>query len=114
MGTLSGGWKQRVSLACAILHRPPILFLDEPTAGVDPASRRLFWAMIRRLADDGTTVVVTTHYMDEAERCGRLAMLHRGQLIAVGSPDEVAHGFGADMTLEDVFVHLQQETGEVR
>jgi len=113
VGTLSGGWKQRVALACAILHRPPVLFLDEPTAGVDPASRRLFWAMIHELADGGTTVVVTTHYMDEAERCGRLAMLHRGRLIAVGSPTDVTRQFADARTLEDVFVHLQEETGEV-
>ncbi|MEX0690633.1 MAG: ABC transporter ATP-binding protein [Gemmatimonadales bacterium] len=113
VGTLSGGWKQRVALACAILHQPPILFLDEPTAGVDPASRRLFWATIRKLADAGTTVLVTTHYMDEAERCGRVAMLHGGNLIAIGAPHEVAHFFGEGMTLEDVFVHLQEQTGEV-
>ena len=114
VGTLSGGWKQRVALACAIFHRPPVLFLDEPTAGVDPASRRIFWAMIHELARGGTTVVVTTHYMDEAERCGRLAMLHRGRLIAVGSPEDVTREFPDARTLEDVFVHLQEETGEVR
>jgi ABC-2 type transport system ATP-binding protein len=113
VGTLSGGWKQRVALASAILHNPPILFLDEPTAGVDPASRRMFWTMIRGLADGGTTVVVTTHYMDEAERCGRLALLHGGRLIALGTPDEVVRAFGERTSLEDVFIHLQEQTGEV-
>ena len=113
VGTLSGGWKQRVALASAILHRPPVLFLDEPTAGVDPASRRLFWTLIHELADGGTTVLVTTHYMDEADRCGRIAMLHGGRLIGLGSPSEVAGAFGSGLTLEDVFVQLQEQTGEV-
>jgi ABC-2 type transport system ATP-binding protein len=88
-GTLSGGWKQRVALACATIHQPPLLFLDEPTAGVDPVSRRQFWDQIHRIADQGTTVLVTTHYMDEAERCHRLAFIFRGELLAVGTPDEV-------------------------
>ena len=88
-GTLSGGWKQRVALACSTIHEPPLLFLDEPTAGVDPVSRRQFWDQIHRIADGGTTVLVTTHYMDEAERCHRLAFIFRGQLLAVGTPDEV-------------------------
>ena len=85
VGVLSGGWKQRVSLACAIAHEPMILFLDEPTAGVDPAARRRFWEIIRGLADGGTTIVVTTHYMDEAARCERIAFLSRGHLIALGT-----------------------------
>lgn len=114
VGTLSGGWKQRVSLASAILHEPPILFLDEPTAGVDPASRRTFWTIISQLAERGTTVLVTTHYMDEAERCNRLAMLMYGRLIALGTPAEVADHFGKAMTLEDVFIALQEQTGETR
>ncbi|MCA9618001.1 MAG: ABC transporter ATP-binding protein [Myxococcales bacterium] len=88
-GTLSGGWKQRVALVCAILHRPPLLFLDEPTAGVDPVSRRDFWNQIHALSAGGTTVLVTTHYMDEAERCHRLAFISRGAVLDTGTPDEV-------------------------
>ena len=83
---LSGGWKQRLALGCAILHRPPIIFLDEPTSGVDPISRRQFWDLIYEMAGDGVTVFVTTHYMDEAEYCDRLGLIYRGQLIAVGTP----------------------------
>jgi len=88
-GTLSGGWKQRVALACSTIHEPPLLFLDEPTAGVDPVSRREFWEQIHRLASEGTTVLLTTHYMDEAERCHRLAFIFRGSLLDVGTPEEV-------------------------
>ncbi len=88
-GTLSGGWKQRVALACSTLHDPPLLFLDEPTAGVDPVSRRQFWAMIHRLASEGTTVLLTTHYMDEAERCHRLAFIFRGEVLSTGTPADV-------------------------
>jgi ABC-2 type transport system ATP-binding protein len=106
VGTLSGGWKQRVALACATSHRPQILFLDEPTAGVDPAARRLFWEIIQRLTLAGTTVLVTTHYMDEAERCGRLAFMSRGKLFAIGTREEITRQFGQP-TIEDVFVTLQ-------
>jgi ABC-2 type transport system ATP-binding protein len=88
-GTLSGGWKQRVALASATIHDPPLLFLDEPTAGVDPVSRRDFWEQIHALAHGGTTVLLTTHYMDEAERCHRLAFIFRGELLDVGTPEEV-------------------------
>ena len=107
VGTLSGGWKQRLALACAILHKPAVLFLDEPTAGVDPAARRTFWKTIYDLARSGTTVIVTTHYMDEAERCGRLGMMSNGHLIALGTPAEVAAQVGG-ATLEDAFVTLQE------
>lgn len=106
-GQLSGGWKQRLALGCALLHRPPVLFLDEPTAGVDPAARRNFWEAIRNLSRQGTTVIVTTHYMDEAEQCDRLAMLSMGHLIALGSPAEVAHQVGG-RTLEDAYIILQK------
>jgi ABC-2 type transport system ATP-binding protein len=88
-GTLSGGWKQRVALACATIHEPPLLFLDEPTAGVDPVSRREFWQRIYELSARGTTAVLTTHYMDEAERCHRLAFIFGGALLDVGTPEEV-------------------------
>lgn len=88
-GTLSGGWKQRLALVCAMIHRPPLLFLDEPTAGVDPVSRRDFWAQIHRIADQGTTVIVTTHYMDEAERCHRLGFIFRGSLLDIGTPRQI-------------------------
>ncbi len=88
---LSGGWKQRLALGCAILHRPPILFLDEPTSGVDPISRRQFWDLIYQLSSEGVTVFVTTHYMDEAEYCDRLALIYRGELIAQGTPEKLKH-----------------------
>lgn len=106
-GTMSGGWKQRLALACATTHRPAMLFLDEPTAGVDPASRRLLWQWIYNLAKQGTTILVTTHYMDEAERCERLAFLSRGHLIAVGTVKEVLTHFNQP-TIEDVFIELQR------
>ena len=84
---LSGGWKQRLALGCAILHEPPIIFLDEPTSGVDPISRRTFWELIYELSGRGVTVFVTTHYMDEAEYCDRLGLIYRGELIASGTPE---------------------------
>jgi ABC-2 type transport system ATP-binding protein len=88
-GTLSGGWKQRVALASATIHEPPLLFLDEPTAGVDPVSRREFWDRIHQIASEGTTILMTTHYMDEAERCHRLAFIFRGSLLDIGTPGEI-------------------------
>jgi ABC-2 type transport system ATP-binding protein len=105
-GTLSGGWKQRLALACATAHRPEMLLLDEPTAGVDPAARQAFWATIRVLAARGTTILVTTHYMDEAERCDRLGFMSRGHLIALGSPQEIRTQFGTT-NIEQVFIDLQ-------
>jgi len=88
-GLLAGGWKQRLALGCAILHEPPILFLDEPTSGVDPISRRRFWDLIYQFSGRGVTVFVTTHYMDEAEYCDRLGLIYRGELIAAGTPEEL-------------------------
>ncbi|MDE2199554.1 MAG: ABC transporter ATP-binding protein [Rhodospirillales bacterium] len=86
VSTLAGGWKQRLALGCAILHRPPVLFLDEPTSGVEPEARRLFWELIHRLAAERVTILVSTHYMDEAEYCNRIALIDRGRLVALGSP----------------------------
>ena len=86
---LSGGWKQRLALGCAVMHEPAILFLDEPTSGVDPASRRRFWDLIYSLAGEGVCVVITTHYMDEAEYCNRIALINAGKLVALGSPSEL-------------------------
>ncbi len=87
--TLAVGWKQRLALGCAILHEPSILFLDEPTSGVDPISRRNFWSLIHRMSERGVTTFVTTHYMDEAEYCDRLALIYQGKIIALGSPSEL-------------------------
>jgi ABC-2 type transport system ATP-binding protein len=87
--TLAGGWKQRLALGCAILHRPPVLFLDEPTSGVEPEARRRFWNLIHSLAGDGVTILVSTHYMDEAEYCNRVALIDAGRLVAIGSPSEL-------------------------
>jgi ABC-2 type transport system ATP-binding protein len=89
VGTLPGGWKQRLALGCAVLHKPPILFLDEPTSGVDPISRRQFWDLIHAMGSEGVTVFVTTHYMEEAEYCNRLALIFRGKMVALGTPTEL-------------------------
>ncbi len=99
-GTLSGGWKQRLALGCAILHEPRIVFLDEPTSGVDPLSRRRFWNLIYELSSSGVTVFVTTHYMDEAEYCDRIGLIYRGQLIALDTPASLKSSIMRDQVLE--------------
>ena len=107
-GVLSGGQKQRLALASAMMHAPRVVFLDEPTAGVDPAARRLFWEIIRERAGEGVTMIVTTHYMDEAERFDRILFVSRGHVKALGTPGEVKASFGKDFSLEDIFVSLQE------
>ena len=97
---LPGGWKQRLALACAVLHDPPIVFLDEPTSGVDPISRRQFWSLIDNMAAAGTTVFVTTHYLDEAEHCDRLALMHAGKLMADGGVGDLKAAFDDRAVLE--------------
>jgi len=97
---LAGGWRQRLALGCAILHEPAILFLDEPTGGVDPLSRRQFWRLIDALSNAGVTVLVTTHYLDEAERCHRVALIHAGRLAAIGTTSEVKRVFAGRPILE--------------
>jgi ABC-2 type transport system ATP-binding protein len=113
-GTLPLGYKQRLALACAVMHEPPVLFLDEPTSGVDPIVRREFWSHINGLVERGVTVLVTTHFMEEAEYCDRIALIYRAREIATGSPDElksqaVAVGAPASPTLEDAFIALLQD-----
>jgi len=109
---LSGGWKQRLALGCAILHDPPILFLDEPTSGVDPIARRRFWDLIYQLSEAGRSIIVSTHYMEEAEYCHRLALMYRGRVIALGSPQSLKDELrqrapeNTDPSMEDVFVSM--------
>jgi ABC-2 type transport system ATP-binding protein len=102
---LAGGWKQRLALGCAILHKPPILFLDEPTSGVDPIARRTFWDLIYQLSASGRTVFVSTHYMDEAEYCHRLAFMYQGGVIALATPEALKSELHTD-SMDDVFVDL--------
>jgi ABC-2 type transport system ATP-binding protein len=111
---LPGGLKQRLALGCAILHEPPILFLDEPTSGVDPIARRSFWDLIYQLSEAGQTVFVTTHYMDEAEYCHRIALLYGGRSVALGSPAELKARSGLG-SMEEVFIaSVERETGAAR
>lgn len=109
---LAGGWKQRLALGCAVLHEPPVLFLDEPTSGVDPIARRRFWDLIYAMAEAGSTVIVSTHYMDEAEYCRRLALMHRGRVVAQGTPAELRAQCGG-ASMEEVFAACieRQEAG---
>jgi ABC-2 type transport system ATP-binding protein len=106
---LAGGWRQRLALGCAILHEPPIVFLDEPTGGVDPLSRREFWSLIDHLSASGVTVLVTTHYLDEAEHCHRIAIVHGGRLAAIGTTDELKRVF-AGRTIVEVHTANPVET----
>ncbi|OPY04728.1 MAG: putative ABC transporter ATP-binding protein YbhF [Syntrophaceae bacterium PtaB.Bin038] len=112
---LPPGWRQRLALACALLHRPEILFLDEPTSGVDPITRRRFWEFIRELAGQGITVFVTTHYMDEALNCDRIVMINEGRVVAIGSPGEIiaeACPGEAGATLNEAFIRLMTKPKE--
>ncbi len=105
--TLSGGWKQRLALGCAIIHQPRIIFLDEPTSGVDPITRANFWAVIKEMASQGRTIFVTTHYMDEAENCDRLLMIYHGTMIAMGSPEEMKTRIMKHEILEIALPHAE-------
>jgi len=112
-GSLPVGWRQRLALAAALLHQPRILFLDEPTGGVDPVFRRTFWGLLYQLAEEGVTIFVTTHYMDEAEYCDRISIMHAGRIVELGRPFELVRKHGA-RNLEDMFITLIQAQEPVR
>jgi len=112
-GRLSGGMKQKLALMCTLLHRPQILFLDEPTNGVDPVSRRDFWAILYQLLKEGITIFMTTAYLDEAERCNRVGLMHRGRLIRCAAPEALKNATGTD-TLEGSFIRTIQALEEAR
>jgi ABC-2 type transport system ATP-binding protein len=112
-GSLPTGFRQRLALGCALLHRPEVVFLDEPTSGVDPITRRGFWDFTRQLATEGTTIFVTTHYMDEAENCQRIAMIFSGRILACNTPAALKREFAGDLpkpSLQDVFVRLMKSS----
>lgn len=107
-GSIPAGWRQRIALAAALIHKPKILFLDEPTAGVDPVFRRRFWDLLYGLADAGTTLFVTTHYMDEAEYCRRISIMHNGRIVEMGEPQALMRKY-EQTDLQDTFIHLITE-----
>jgi ABC-2 type transport system ATP-binding protein len=109
-GFLPVGWRQRLALAASLLHRPRILFLDEPTAGVDPVFRRRFWEILYRLAEQGTTLFITTHYMDEAEFCRRISVMHQGKIIEIGNPQELIKQYNQP-SLQETFIYLISQPG---
>jgi len=113
VGILSGGWKQRIALGCSLLHKPKLLILDEPTAGVDPVSRRIFWEVIHSLAKGGITILVTTHYMDEAESCDLLGFIYRGKLIALGTVKEIIEKNG-NRNIEDIFISYVEKISNIK
>ncbi|MEN6485215.1 MAG: ABC transporter ATP-binding protein, partial [Syntrophobacteraceae bacterium] len=112
-GQLPGGYKQRLAMACALMHKPEILFLDEPTSGVDPLARREFWQRIGALADEGVTVIVTTHFMEEAEYCDRMVIMVDGEILATGTPEEIRGRARVpedrEPTIEDAFIAIVED-----
>ena len=113
-GAMPGGFKQRLSMAVGMLHKPEILFLDEPTSGIDPLARRTFWRRITTLSDEGTTIIITTHFMEEAEYCDRMLIQDAGQVLALGTPAEVREQGGRSLTMEEAFIHIVEQARAAR
>ena len=110
-GSLPGGYKQRLSMAAALIHEPKILFLDEPTSGIDPLARRTFWREITALSERGTTIIITTHFMEEAEYCDRFMIQDHGRLLVLGSPEEIRQRMGLqDVTMDVIFVAIVEQS----
>ena len=110
-GSLPGGYKQRLSMAAALIHEPKILFLDEPTSGIDPLARRTFWREITALSERGTTIIITTHFMEEAEYCDRFMIQDHGRMLVLGSPEEIRRRMGLqDATMDDIFVAIVEQS----